>query len=212
MFVTRSMVLPTFIEEQNLAQQGYVRVAGVDEVGYGALAGPLVAAAVILPFAMNTDLIRDSKTLSPSQRDRVYERIVDQAIAVGIGEASVTEINQLNIRVADALAMRRALEQIEGLDFALVDGFSIPFLSVPQRSIIHGDGLVLSIAAASIVAKVTRDRMMKTYHEEYPMYAFDKHKGYGTAMHQAAIKTHGPCPLHRISWKCFDTTSRHTLH
>lgn len=199
------MVLPTFAYETELSAQGFRHIVGVDEAGCGSLAGPVVAGAALLPRADAWEGVRDSKLLSPRQREAAYARIVEKAEAWGVGTASVEEIAHLNIRQATFLAMRRALATIPQADFVLVDAWKIPRLSTPQRGIVGGDRLVLSIAAGSILAKVTRDRLMREYAEIYPAYGFDIHKGYATTAHRQAIARSGPCPIHRTGWRTFQT-------
>jgi ribonuclease HII len=180
---------------------GYRRIAGVDEVGRGPLAGPVVAAAVILPFRCRLIGVNDSKQLSERARERFYIAIRERAVATGIGWADVAEIDQLNILEATRLAMRRALEQlVPPPDYVLIDAVSLPGVSIPVRPIIKGDSLSISIAAASIVAKVTRDRLMASYHDTFPEYGFVSHKGYGTAEHLERLARHGPCSIHRRSF------------
>jgi ribonuclease HII len=180
---------------------GYRRIAGVDEVGRGPLAGPVVAAAVILPVRSRLSGVNDSKQLSERDRERFYSAIREQAVGTGIGWADVAEIDQLNILVATRLAMRRALEQlVPSADYVLIDAVTLPGVSIPVRPIIKGDSLSISIAAASIVAKVTRDRLMASYHDTFPEYGFRSHKGYGTAEHLERLAHHGPCSIHRRSF------------
>lgn len=177
---------------------GYRRIAGIDEAGRGPLAGPVVAAAVILPPRCRPLGINDSKQLSVKNREEVYTAILEQAVAVGIGSADVAEIDRFNILTATRLAMRRAVDQlIPSPDYLLIDAIVLSGLKVPTRPIIKGDSLSVSIAAASIVAKVTRDRLMARYHETFPEYGFLSHKGYGTAEHLERLARHGPCPIHR---------------
>ncbi|MDH4082658.1 MAG: ribonuclease HII [Nitrospira sp.] len=177
---------------------GYRRIAGIDEAGRGPLAGPVVAAAVILPSRCRLLGINDSKQLSAKDREQVYAAILERAVGVGIGSADVAEIDQLNILEATRLAMRRAVDQLAPPpDYLLIDAVSIPEFHVPTRPIIKGDCLSVSIAAASIIAKVTRDRLMAKYHETFPEYGFLSHKGYGTAEHLERLARHGPCPIHR---------------
>lgn len=177
---------------------GYRRIAGIDEAGRGPLAGPVVAAAVILPTRCPLFGINDSKQLSAKDREQVYTAILEQAVAVGIGSADVAEIDQFNILTATRLAMRRAIDQLTPPpDYLLIDAVVLSGLKVPTRPIIKGDSLSVSIAAASIVAKVTRDRLMATYHETFPEYGFLSHKGYGTAEHLERLARHGPCSIHR---------------
>ncbi len=191
---------PTFRFERELHDYGFRIVAGVDEVGCGALAGPVVAAAVILPLTSRLGLVRDSKLLSETQRERLFGLIIERCGGYAVGSASVAEIEEIGIRPATYLAMRRSVEGLAQVDHLLVDAWTIPEIIIPQRGIIHGDRLVKSIAAASIIAKVTRDRQMRRYHEVYPCYGFNKHKGYGTQSHQAALIRFGACPIHRISF------------
>lgn len=190
-----------FSHEARAIAQGCQLVAGVDEVGRGPLAGPVVAAAIILDPQAIPDGLADSKLLSAPRREALFDTILQQALAVGIGSASAIEIDRLNIRQATLLAMGRsvaALSLAPGL--VLVDGNDPPALPCPCEAIIGGDALVCSIAAASIIAKVTRDRMMARLGQRYPAYGFAGHAGYGTAKHRAAIKEHGPCPAHRYSF------------
>lgn len=194
------MHTPTFKLERELRARGYRMIAGIDEVGCGALAGPVVAAAVILPLDSRLGLIRDSKLLSSDQRTRLLPALKKKLTGYGIGEAAVGEINALGLRRATLLAMRRAYEALlaeHTIDFVLIDAWSIPELVVPQRAVIHGDRLVKSIAAASIVAKVYRDRLMMRLAEHYPGYGFEAHKGYATSAHRACLRKLGPCPFHR---------------
>jgi ribonuclease HII len=170
----------------------------MDEAGRGPLAGPVVAAAVILPTRCRLVGVDDSKQVSESERSRLYEVILRRARGVGIGVASEREIDRLNILEATRLAMRRALASLTPpADCILIDAVALPHLAIPSRSIIKGDTLSISIAAASIVAKVTRDRMMVEYHRIYPEYNFVSHKGYGTEEHLQRLTQHGPCSIHR---------------
>lgn len=194
---------PTFHFERDLAALGYKAVVGVDEVGCGALAGPVVAGAVILSTPFRLAGVRDSKLLTPLARERLSEEIKKRARTYSVGEAGVEEINKLGIRRATFLAMRRALEKIGEIDFVLVDAWQIPGLPFQQKGIIRGDRLIKSIAAASIIAKVYRDSLMDRFSGEYPQYGFGNHKGYSTEFHLKAIKEFGPCPIHRTSWKRF---------
>lgn len=193
--------VPTFKEERALLAQGFSIVAGVDEAGCGCWAGPVYAGAVILPFDSGIGLIRDSKTLSLDQRLRVARDIKEEAMAWAIGTASAEEIDRLNIRVAGALAMRRAIEGLSTVpQFVLTDAFRIPNLPMPQKAVIRGDLLIKSIAAASVIAKVERDLEMDRLDALYPGYGFSRHKGYGTKEHQAALQTLGVSELHRKSY------------
>lgn len=196
---------PTLAEEMALFEQGYSFIAGLDEAGRGCLAGPVVAGAVILPQRADTlELfagVNDSKQLSPSTRDRLYDHIMQHALAVGVGIGSVDVIDTRNILQATKYAMGLALKQLTTApDALLLDAILLPKVALPQRSIIKGDARSLSIAAASIIAKVTRDRIMIELHKEYPAYDFKQHKGYGTAAHLAALRQYGATPHHRRSF------------
>lgn len=181
--------------------RGYRRIAGLDEAGRGPLAGPVVAAAVLLPRRCRLLGLNDSKQIVESDRVRLFAEIVRRATGVGIGSATEAEIDRLNILQASLLAMRRALMALPVQpDFLLLDAVTLSGLSIPQRPIIKGDGLSCSIAAASIVAKVTRDRLMVEYHRWYPQYKFAEHKGYGTPEHLRLLREHGPCAIHRRSF------------
>ena len=179
-------------------RRGYRCIAGLDEAGRGPLAGPVVAAAVILPTRCRLVGVDDSKQVSESERTRLYDVILQRARAVGVGVATEQEIDHLNILEATRLAMRRALASLTPpADCLLIDAVTLPQLAIPSRSIIKGDTLSISIAAASIVAKVMRDRMMMVYHEMYPDYNFLSHKGYGTEEHLRRLAQHGTCAIHR---------------
>ena len=181
--------------------QGATMLCGVDEAGRGPLAGPVCAAAVILPPDVIIEGLNDSKKLSEKKRDALYEPIMEQAISYGIAFATVEEIEQYNILQATYLAMRRAVDQLSiKPDLVLVDGNRLPPLDVAGKTVIKGDSLSASIAAASILAKVTRDRLMLELDEQYPMYGFAKHKGYGTAAHYEALRAYGISPVHRPSF------------
>jgi len=209
---TKSKQVPTLEEEVALLSQGYSFIAGVDEAGRGSLAGPVVAAAVILPlgipFRFDPDEclacfegVRDSKQLPARERDRLFEVIMQHAVAVGVGIGSVEMIDERNILLATKYAMREALAQLTIPPQALLlDAIHLPGIELLQRSIIKGDALCLSIAAASIIAKVTRDRMMIQMHEHFPTYGFAQHKGYGTEYHLVALREHGATPHHRRSF------------
>lgn len=193
--------------EQELWQEGCTLIAGVDEVGVGPLAGPVVAGAVILPRAYKLRELDDSKKLDGATRARLAERLKAEAIAWAIGIAEVEEIDQLNIYHAGLLAMRRAVEALTQPpefvlpDFVLVDARTIPGLSVPQRGIVNGDCLSASIAAASILAKTTRDALMCEFERQYPGYGFAAHKGYSTPEHCRALRECGATPIHRRSFR-----------
>nr|BBH93741.1 ribonuclease HII [Thermogemmatispora argillosa] len=213
---------PTLEEELALLAQGYRFVAGLDEAGRGCLAGPVVAAAVILPVERLARLtiaaseaesdqdaaalmlctrLRDSKQMTPAQRERMYAVIQQQALALGVGIAPVELIDERNILEATRWAMREALAQLSLQPEALLlDALTLPGLPLPQRALIKGDARCLSIAAASVIAKVTRDRLMERLHEEFPVYGFDRHKGYGTEAHLAALRRYGVSPHHRRSF------------
>ncbi len=188
--------------EKRAYQQGLRRVAGIDEVGRGPLAGPVVAAAVILPPGLELPGVKDSKMLSAAQREDLSAKILRSAIAVGIGCVSEAEIDQINILKASFLAMLMAVREISPPpDFLLIDGpYALPVM-IAQQGIPRGDQLSLSIAAASIVAKVHRDRIMSEYHLTYPEYGFDRHKGYATKAHLESLHKHGACPIHRASFR-----------
>lgn len=189
---------PTEEFEQEARRCGYRRIAGVDEAGRGPLAGPVVAAAVILPVRCRLIGVDDSKQLSVSERDRLYAAIMDRAVCVGVGSSTAEEIDRINILEATKLAMRRALAELSPApDYVLIDAVALAGVAMPVRPIIKGDALSLSIAAASIVAKVTRDRVMTRFHEAYPQYNFLSHKGYGTEEHLARLAEYGPSPIHR---------------
>lgn len=196
---------PTFLREKALQKAGFSRIIGIDEAGAGCLAGPLIAGAVILPTDSRLGALQDSKLLSEKVREALFEQIIEKADAFAIGMVSVEEITNLGLRPANLLAMRRAAEAIQGADYALVDAWTIPGLAMRQEGIIRGDQKVKSIAAASIIAKVTRDRLMKALAEEFPGYGFDIHKGYATKAHRDAIKLKGPCAAHRLTYKTFQS-------
>ncbi|MEK6587070.1 MAG: ribonuclease HII [Nitrospirota bacterium] len=181
---------------------GYRRIAGIDEAGRGPLAGPVVAAAVVLPVRCRLSGIDDSKQLSEGERARLYAAILEHAMGMGIGSADVDEIDRLNILEATKLAMRRAIDQLAPPpDYLLIDAVTLPGIGIPERPIIKGDSLSLSIAAASIIAKVTRDRLMAEYHDMFPEYDFLSHKGYGTREHLQRLARHGPCSIHRRTFR-----------
>ena len=184
--------------EAELIANGFENVCGVDEAGRGPLCGPVVAAACILPIGLVLDGLNDSKKLTPKKRDKLFDEIRENAIAYSIAEATVEEIDSLNILEASLLAMRRAIDGLSiKADFALIDGNVSRDFQLPVRAVIHGDATSPSIAAASILAKVTRDRMCEDLDRAYPQYGIAKHKGYGTKAHMDALRTHGPSPIHR---------------
>ena len=176
-------------------------ICGVDEAGRGPLAGPVYAAAVILPRGLVIEGLNDSTKLTEKRREVLYDVIVEQAVAYGIGSADEKEIDEINILQATFLAMRRAIAQLAVRpDLALIDGNRESDFGVPAQTVIGGDGKSANIAAASILAKVTRDRVMLQYAAQYPQYGFDVHKGYGTKRHYEALREFGPCPIHRQSF------------
>ena len=187
--------------EKKCLEEGYTMIAGVDEVGRGPLAGPVCAAAVILPVGLDIDGVNDSKKLTEKKREFLYDIIAEKALAWSVSFVEPEVIDEINIRQATHLAMEKAIHDlVEQPDFLLIDGNDkIPF-SIPSSYVVKGDAKSLSIAAASIMAKVTRDRYMVKMSGKYPEYGFEKHKGYGTAMHMDAIRKHGLTPLHRRSF------------
>lgn len=192
---------PTDFFEQAARACGFRRIAGVDEAGRGPLAGPVVAAIVILPSRWAPDLLDDSKLLSAQQRQTLYKVITARAFAWAVGIATEQEIDELNILGATRLASCRALERLSiPPDYLLLDALRLPTVTVPQRPVIKGDQLSRSIAAASILAKVSRDRMMNVYHERFPQYQFHLHKGYATPEHLKRLHQFGPCAGHRRSF------------
>lgn len=187
--------------EKEALAKGYKSVCGVDEAGRGPLAGSVCAAAVILPEGVIIDGVNDSKKLSEKKRESLFDVIREQALSYSIAYATVDEIEEINILNATMLAMRRAIDGLEiKADYAMIDGNKIPPIDIDAECIVKGDAKSMSIACASILAKVSRDRLLYKYAEEYPMYGFDKHKGYGTKVHREAILKYGPCPYHRKSF------------
>jgi len=188
--------------EISLQKQGLHFIAGIDEAGRGPLAGPVVASAVILPSQVNIQGVDDSKKLSPALREKALSTIFEKALSIGIGIVSERLIERINILEGTRLAMVRAVESLDvDPDYLIIDGITPIESNLPQKTVMKGDSLSISIAAASIVAKVTRDRMMDSLHKKYPHYAFHKHKGYGTKEHLAKIREFGPCEAHRKSFK-----------
>lgn len=187
--------------EQQARSNGFRLVAGIDEAGRGPLAGPVVAAAVILPAGLLIKGVDDSKKLSPDMRERLFDTIMSRALSVGIGMGSPQLIDRINILQATRHAMREAVEQLAPQpDFILIDGISTIDSPTPQKTIKKGDSLSISIAAASIIAKVTRDRLMRELDGVHPGYGFSGHKGYGSALHLDAIRRLGPSPVHRLTF------------
>jgi len=188
--------------ESEAERRGYSHVAGVDEAGRGPLAGPVVAAAVIFPFGLELPGLDDSKKLSEARREELFPLIQGAARAWAVSVVDAATIDAINILQAARLAMKQAVEQLAApADLVLVDGNRPLATEIDQKTLVGGDGRCRSIAAASILAKVTRDRLMREYHAEFPRYGFDRHKGYGTRLHREAIRRHGPCPLHRKTFK-----------
>ena len=187
--------------ENQLHDEGFGLICGVDEAGRGPLAGPVCAAAVILPTGLELPGLNDSKKLSERKRELLFPQITENAVAYGIAFASVEEIEERNILQATFLAMNRAIEMLSDQpELALIDGNRNSGIHVPSRCIIGGDAKCASIAAASILAKVTRDHLMLKLAEEYPQYGFEQHKGYGTKAHYEALRQYGPSPVHRMSF------------
>ena len=187
--------------EEQAAAKGYRAVCGVDEAGRGPLAGPVCAAAVILPPGKIIEGVNDSKKLSEKKREALFEIIKTEAVSYAIAFSTVEEIEELNILNATMLAMKRAVEGLDvKADYAMIDGNRLPDLDIDCEYIVKGDAKSMSVACASILAKVSRDRLLYEYAKEYPQYHFDKHKGYGTKLHVSALKEFGPCPYHRKSF------------
>jgi ribonuclease HII len=196
------MVQDLWVFERQIQKDGFARIAGVDEAGRGPLAGPVVAAAVVLPASFSVAGVTDSKKLSAKKRETLYEAIYTEADGVGVGIVDAGEIDRINILRASLLAMAKAVDALAmAPDYLLIDGTFQIESPLPQKAITKGDSLSISIAAASIIAKVTRDRLMADYHILYPEYNFGKHKGYPTKAHRDAIKIHGCCPIHRKTFK-----------
>lgn len=197
-------LVPSFAEERILEAQGYQYIAGIDEVGRGALAGPVMAAAVILPHHLNgawLKLVRDSKLLSPDKRELLFHHIHEKAVAIGIGSADCDIVDGQGIVKATELAMKLAVEQLSPpAEFLLIDYMRLPEVELPQKGITDGDSLCFSIACASIIAKVARDHMMVELDKIYPGYGLANHKGYGTKEHLACLSRLGASPIHRKSF------------
>ena len=194
--------MPDFSYENEAAKNGYKYICGVDEAGRGPLAGPVCAAAVIVPEDCEIEGLNDSKKISEKKRELLYDIIIEKAVAYSIAYGTLEEIEQYNILEATYLAMNRAIDGLSvKSDFALIDGNRVPKnITVPCETVIKGDSKSYSIAAASILAKVTRDRLLLEYDEKYPQYGFASHKGYGTKAHYEAIAQHGVCEVHRLSF------------
>ncbi len=190
--------LDLWANENKKFEEGFSTICGVDEAGRGPLAGPVYAAAVILPKGLWIEGLNDSKKLTEKRREALYDVIVEKAVAYGIGSADEKEIDEINILQATFLAMKRAIAALPVLpELALIDGNRSCDFGVPAMTVVRGDSLSANIAAASILAKVTRDRVMQDYALVYPQYGFEVHKGYGTKRHYAALEEFGPCPIHR---------------
>lgn len=194
--------MPDLEYEKAAREGGFNLICGVDEAGRGPLAGPVCAAAVILPDECEIEGLNDSKKLSEKKREELFPIIKEKAIAYAIAFGTVEEIEEVNILEATYLAMNRAIDSLEArADYALIDGNRVPKgIKIPCETVVKGDSKSLSIAAASVLAKVTRDRLMLDYDKEYPEYKFAAHKGYGTKAHYEAIAQHGVCPIHRLSF------------
>ncbi len=188
--------------DQLIRNEGFNIIAGVDEAGRGPLAGPVVAASVILPGCVRIEGVRDSKKIQGKERERLFEEIFFNAVDIGIGIVDAAEIDRINILKATRLAMHKAITDLSKKpDIVLVDALNISSVDIKQKSIIKGDAKSASIAAASIIAKVIRDSIMKDYHRIYPQYDFVRHKGYATKIHLDRIEKYGPCPIHRKSFQ-----------
>ena len=194
--------LPTFKFEKDLINKGHKRIAGVDEAGRGAFAGPIVGAAVILDININIPGINDSKKISEKKRELLYEEIIINCLAYSVSIYDNTRIDEHGVGKINELVLFESVQKLNiKPSFVLIDGFKIDMQDIPSKQIIKGDQLSLSIASASIIAKVTRDRIMRDYDSKYPLYGFAKHKGYGTKLHRDMIAKFGVCPIHRTSYK-----------
>ena len=184
--------------DESLRKKGFLRIAGIDEAGRGTLAGPVVAAAVVLKKGLKIDGLRDSKQVPAKEREILFHKIQSSSVDIGIGVVGNEEIDRLNILVATKLSMRLAVEKLSAPpDILIIDALSLPSVPIRQLSPIKGESVSASVAAASIIAKFTRDTIMLDYHRQYPDYNFEKHKGYSTKEHIEMIRLHGPCPIHR---------------
>lgn len=200
--IADSLIKNIWAFEEKARQNGFTYIAGIDEAGRGPLAGPVVSAAVILPESFDVPGIDDSKKLTPKKREDLFDKIYLNASSVGVGIVDAAEIDHRNILRASLLSMSMAVDNLTiPPDFLLIDGIFAIDANLPQETIKKGDSKSISIAAASIVAKVTRDRIMEKFSIEYPLFGFDKHKGYPTKAHKECIKKFGPCPIHRKSFK-----------
>ena len=206
--------MPDYTIEQEWMQKGYTYICGIDEAGRGPLCGPVVAAACILPVGLVIDGLNDSKKLTAKKREMLYDVIREKAIAYAIAEGSVEEINATNILEADLLAMRRAIAALPvPAEVALIDGNISRDFPIPAQAVVKGDAISMSIAAASILAKVYRDRLCEELDAQYPQYGIAKHKGYGTKDHMAALREHGPAPIYRTKFIRFlDEESKNRIN
>jgi ribonuclease HII len=194
--------MPDFSYELKAKEKGYKLVCGVDEAGRGPLAGPVCAAAVILPEGLEIEGLNDSKKLTEAKREKLFDIIIEKAISYSVAFGTVEEIEEHNILNATFIAMNKAIDGLDvAPDYALIDGNRVPKgIKIDCETVVKGDAKSASIAAASVLAKVTRDRLLLRYAEKYPEYGFEKHKGYGTAAHYDAVREHGLCPVHRPSF------------
>lgn len=191
--------------ERRAHQRGYRLIAGIDEAGRGPLAGPVVAAAVILPHDYENPEINDSKKLTPRKRERLYEVIEHDALSIGLGVVEASVIDDVNVFQATLMAMKEAVSNLSlKPDYLIIDGSCCIFVPLPQEAVVKGDSRSISVASASIIAKVSRDSIMEIYHRQFPQYNFLKNKGYGTREHREAIKKYGPCKIHRRSFRIRD--------
>jgi ribonuclease HII len=195
--------VPDLLLERAVRAKGVARVAGIDEAGRGPLAGPVAAAAVVLPEDYSLEWLDDSKKLTAARREKVYEVLTtDPRVEWSLAYAEVEEIEEVNILRATHAAMARAARALEPeVEHCLIDGLAVPGFPLPSEGVVKGDGISLSIAAASVIAKVSRDRRMLAYADEFPDYGFEKHKGYGTKVHLEALEIHGPCRIHRKTFQ-----------
>jgi len=216
--IKRKEVNPHLQKEIALLRQGYRFIAGLDEAGRGAWAGPVVAAVVILPpdipnLADRLTGLRDSKKLTPNRREGLFAVIQETALAVAVGQAPANLVDQINVVGATRYAMQKALAKLPVTpDYLLLDHLKLPAVNIPQDAFPKADNISLTVAAASVVAKVTRDRLMIKFSQTYPHYAFDRHKGYGTKAHQSSLALHGPCPIHRMSYEPLKTLNIDNKH
>lgn len=194
--------MPDYSYENNASARGFKLICGVDEAGRGPLAGPVCAAAVILPQGLEIEGLNDSKKLSEKKREKLFDIITEKAVAYSIAYGTLEEIEVLNILQATYLAMNRSIEGLKiPADFAIIDGNRVPDnIKIPCETVVKGDSKSMSVAAASVLAKVSRDRLLLEYDKKYPEYQFAKHKGYGTKLHTDLIKQYGPCEIHRLSF------------